>query len=80
MVDLDEEKIIASAKTLREIVLKDRDINPSNRKTRADEIDTNIIQLLTSGKSSKEISSTVNVPRSTIHRRIRNLITSGLIS
>ena len=33
IVDLDEEKIVGSAKTMREISLKDRDINPSNRKT-----------------------------------------------
>lgn len=49
-------------------------------KFKVDDIDTNIIELLTSGKSNKEISSTINIPRSTIQRRIRNLITRGLIS
>jgi hypothetical protein len=33
IVDLDKEKIVGSAKTLREISLMDRDINTSNRKT-----------------------------------------------
>lgn len=48
-------------------------------KFKVDDIDTNIIQLLTSGKNNREISSTVNVPLSTIQRRVKNLITSGLI-
>lgn len=48
-------------------------------KFKIDAIDSTIIQLLTSGKSGQEISSTVKVPRSTIQRRVKNLITSGLV-
>ena len=48
-------------------------------KFRVDDIDTNIIQLLTFGKNNSEISSTVNVPLSTIQRRVRNLISNGLV-
>ena len=48
-------------------------------KFKIDDIDTDIIQLLTAGKNNREISSTVNVALSTIQRRIRNLIISGLV-
>jgi len=48
-------------------------------KFKIDAIDTTIVQLLTSGKNNKEISSTVKIPHSTIQRRVRNLINSGLV-
>ena len=50
-----------------------------NPKFKIDAVDDSIVQLLTSGRKNKEISSMVNVPRSTIQRRIRNLTTSGLV-
>lgn len=50
-----------------------------NSKFKIDAIDNTIVQLLTSGKNNKEITSTVNVPRSTIQRRIKKLIMSGVV-
>ena len=44
-----------------------------------DQIDTEIMGLLLTGKSNKEISTKINVPLSTIQRRVRNLITRDLI-
>ena len=48
-------------------------------KFKIDAIDTTILQLLTSGKNGQEISSTVKVPRSTIQRRLKNLMSNGLV-
>ena len=50
-----------------------------NSKFNIDAVDTAIVQLLTSGKNNKEISSAVKIPHSTIQRRVKNLKSRGLV-
>jgi len=45
-----------------------------------DEIDIEIINLMTHRKSNKEISQSLKVPLSTIQRRVRNLTEKGLVT
>lgn len=45
-----------------------------------DEIDIKIIDLMLLDKNNKEISKELNIPLSTIQRRVRNLISAGFVT
>jgi hypothetical protein len=47
--------------------------------TRIDDIDTKVIEFLTFGFNNKQISNKLKVPLSTIQRRTRLILQSGLL-
>jgi predicted transcriptional regulator len=52
--------------------------NPFDRIINIDETDLEIISHLLVGKNNKEISSEINIPLSTVQRRVRSLISKEL--
>ncbi|KAA2282779.1 Lrp/AsnC family transcriptional regulator [Candidatus Nitrosocosmicus agrestis] len=53
--------------------------NPLDRFINVDETDIEIISHLLLGKNNKNISSEMNIPLSTVQRRVRNLISKELV-
>lgn len=57
----------------------DLNSNVPSASFKTDEIDIKILGLLLIGKNNKEISTEIGIPLSTIQRRVRRLIFSGII-
>jgi DNA-binding Lrp family transcriptional regulator len=54
--------------------------NKSNQDIRLDDVDFKIISLLVTAHDNKQISQELKIPLSTVQRRVRNIMLSGIVA